>query len=871
MNGTRLLKQAAAVLLGGWVSGSAMAAESPEVEAKGVFFVVPHTHWEGAVFKTREEYLEIGLTHILTAVRLLKEHPDYRFALDQAAYFRPFVERYPSEAAAFRQFIAEGRLEIVGGLNVMPDDNIPSGESFIRQMLYAKGYCRAVLGTEVKTGWMVDTFGHHAQMPQLLRLGGFDTFWFSRGVEDRSKMPPEFQWQGIDGTRIKTFWLPNMYGNFAFPPGDMVSFDRYTKDRYNELDRYDRANRLRVGYNGADVTDPELFMPAMVQQFNAKRDQPFALRLAVPHEIAAAMAGQTNLPVVTGERNPLFQGVYSSRIELKQRMREMERILTSAEKLGATASWLGKPGDSYKIERAWDAATFNVTHDLCSGVMTDPVYEDTIRSYNTAEALATDALGTALDAVLARVNTAGNGVPIAVFNTLGWSRTDIAEGDVGFATGGIVEFDLIDSGGIFVPAQIVSDERFDDGGLRRIKFIFVARDVPAMGHAIYHVVPRKGAGVAKQSVADSTSGEVETTFLRASFDLKNGTLTSLKRKDGDWESLSGPANNIAAEPDHGDVWELYHNLDGAQTTIMTRPMPVPKAGDTLFSSAGNSTNGVVRRGPVFTEVEVTSALGTNLLTAKTRIYNGINRVEFETHITNHDRFLRYRALFPTTITRGRNIQEIPFGSIERPQSQEFPAQNWIDYSDGANGVALLNRGNPGNNVSDGTLMLSLMRSTRIQSYGIGGGFEGQSSDSALELGKELVLRYALLPHKGSWQDAGIVRAGLEFNQPLIVRKVAPHPGTLASRWGFINISAPNAVLTSVKESKDGTTIFRIYESSGHATSGVKIVFTGKSLTANEANLLEDTGAKLKIRDNSVQFDLHPFEIKTLKVKLSRAP
>jgi len=108
---------------------SAVAPELP------TFWLIPHTHWEGAVFKTREEYLEMGLPHLLTAVRLLKEHPNYRFTLDQVEYFRAFLERYPEEADAFRKFVAEGRLQIVCGLNVMPDDNMPSGESFIRQML----------------------------------------------------------------------------------------------------------------------------------------------------------------------------------------------------------------------------------------------------------------------------------------------------------------------------------------------------------------------------------------------------------------------------------------------------------------------------------------------------------------------------------------------------------------------------------------------------------------------------------------------------------------------------------------------------------------------------------------------------------------
>src|SRR5258708_40130034 len=78
-------------------------------ESKPLVLVIPHTHWEGAVFKTREEYLQMGLPHILKALNILKTYPDYRFVLDQMCYIRPFLDRYPSEVPMFRKFLAEGR------------------------------------------------------------------------------------------------------------------------------------------------------------------------------------------------------------------------------------------------------------------------------------------------------------------------------------------------------------------------------------------------------------------------------------------------------------------------------------------------------------------------------------------------------------------------------------------------------------------------------------------------------------------------------------------------------------------------------------------------------------------------------------------
>jgi len=222
---------------------------------------------------------------------------------------------------------------------------------------------------------------------------------------------------------------------------------------------------------------------------------------------------------------------------------------------------------------------------------------------------------------------------------------------------------------------------------------------------------------------------------------------------------------------------------------------------------------------------------------------------------------------PTTVKSGRNFQEIPFGAVERPMAQEFPAQNWIDYSDVSHGVTLLNRGIPGNNVDDGTLMLSLMRASRIRHYSIGGGFEGQGSDSGLELGQERNFHYALVPHTGGWREAAAYRAGLEFNNPLIVRKTSAHTGRLPHRWGFLEVSPSNVVLTAAKPSRDGTTVFRVYEASGTATTGATIKVNAKASSAHEANLMEDSGPKLKLQNHTLRFDLRPFEIKTFKLKL----
>jgi hypothetical protein len=100
----------------GSLTGAGATGEGEKEKAKQggspqtnyTLWVIPHTHWEGAVFKTREEYLEIGLPHILKALYLLQNYPDYRFVLDQVAYVKAVSREVSRRGSHFSQ-ICRGR------------------------------------------------------------------------------------------------------------------------------------------------------------------------------------------------------------------------------------------------------------------------------------------------------------------------------------------------------------------------------------------------------------------------------------------------------------------------------------------------------------------------------------------------------------------------------------------------------------------------------------------------------------------------------------------------------------------------------------------------------------------------------------------
>jgi alpha-mannosidase len=859
-------------------SDSAASAKAiPATPTNNTLWIIPHTHWEGAVFKTREEYLEIGLPHILTALELLKTHPEYRFVLDQVAYVKPFLERYPEQNAVFRKLVSEGKLEIVGANDVMLDVNMPSGESWIRHALYGKTYYREKLGVDVTVGWALDTFGHHAQMPQLLKLAGYKSYWFQRGVHSNNT-PSEFLWEGVDGSRIPAFWLPLGYGMFYPTPKSLFEFDRYARQQWDALGNYSGWPE-RVALAGADVIEPEEALPIMVREFNAEGIKPFTLRFGVPSDFESVVAQRPPRPVVSGEFNPVFQGVYSARIELKQWMRSLERILATAEKLSALASWLGFPADNSNLIRAWEPVLFNQAHDLASGTMVDKVYEDTIRGYQFSKSLGEEMVETNIDALASKIDTRSEGIPVVVFNPLGWPRSDLAEVDIGFSEAGNKAVNLIGPSDEALPIQYIETERYSDGGIKHAKIAFIAREVPGIGYSLYQVIPKRvsltggenrtAASARQSSTMHEDFGSIENEYYRATFNLWTGEMTNLQVKSGDWEALGGrPANVVAREQDGGDFWELYGTLNGGRLAAMTRKQGLPTPESTHFSNEWVGGNGRTEAGPVFSEFQISHPFGDGSFQTTVRLYPGIRRIDVRTEILNNEKFVRYRVLFPTSLKSGQRFDEIPFGAIERPLAQEFPAQNWSDYSDGTKGVALINRGLPGNNVADGTLMLSLMRSARISAYPFFGGYEpGVSSDLGLELGVKRTFDYALLPHEGDWRNAEIYRAGWEFNNPLTVRKVSPHAGPLPKRWGLVEVSQPDVVVSALKPGRGGSIILRVYEAAGRPSSSIKIKLNAGVSSAREVNLLEDGGAELKVVDDTLQFDLGPYQIKTFSLIL----
>ncbi len=91
---------------------------------------------------------------------------------------------------------------------------------------------------------------------------------------------------------------------------------------------------------------------------------------------------------------------------------------------------------------------------------------------------------------------------------------------------------------------------------------------------------------------------------------------------------------------------------------------------------------------------------------------------------------------------------------------------------------------------------------------------------------------------------------------------------MPKQWGLLQVSAPDLVVSALKPSRDGEVALRVYEAAGSSPQHASIHFTEPLAAAREANLIEDPGKNLQISGNSISFDLHPYQIKTFRLRLA---
>jgi alpha-mannosidase len=186
-----------------------------------------HAHLDMAWLWTVSETWEVAQRTFESVLTLQQEFPDLTFCHSTPALYAWIEQHRPDLFAAIKQQIAVGRWEVVGGMWVEPELNLISGESIVRQVLYAQRYVQEKLGQLTTVAWVPDSFGFCWQLPQILKQGGIEYFVTQKlHWNDTTKFPyGAFWWRSPDGSQIFSLMSPpNTTGVMDTNPITMASY-----------------------------------------------------------------------------------------------------------------------------------------------------------------------------------------------------------------------------------------------------------------------------------------------------------------------------------------------------------------------------------------------------------------------------------------------------------------------------------------------------------------------------------------------------------------------------------------------------------------------------------------------------------------------
>src|SRR5271166_46952 len=657
---------------------------------------VGNSHIDMAWLLPETETVEVLRDTFGTVLELMREYPDFKFTASAAQAYVWMEEKYPAIFSEIEQRVKEGRWEIVGGMWVEPDLNMPDGESLVRQILYGKRYFKQKFGVDVSIGWNPDSFGYNAQLPQIYKRSGIDYFvtqkllWASEFTKFPYRM---FWWQAPDGTRLLTYF-PSDYANPIEPV--KVARDSAT------------YGPLLWKYNGGTNSAPDGALQMMYLYGvgdhgggPTRVDLDTALRWQKPDVVYPKLEfstaanflnnltkneSQLNLPTWNGELYFQYhRGVQTTQSETKRGNRKAEVALLTAEKLASIGTLFGQPFPQADFDSSWKKVLFNQFHDILPGSGIAINYVDAARKFAEVQRFSQDTTQSALNDMASSVKT--DDVSVLVFNPLSWKRTGPIEVDVQFPEPLQAIF-AIDSNGKTEHVAAVSQDKQTN----RARLRMIARDVPANGYQTIKL-HQQGAevwnGPLNPLIATNTS--LENEFLRVQVDPKTGCITSLFDKRSNTEALAPAVPGVGAppnlpdgkpcgnllqafvdKPEKWDAWNVDANFIEHDTDILQA--------DEVKLIESSPPRAVIR---------VKHTWQNSSFIQDITLYAGMPRVDVNMQAEWHEKHILLKVAFPLNVRNDKATFEIPYGTVERPTTRntpaeqaqfEVPALRWADLS-----------------------------------------------------------------------------------------------------------------------------------------------------------------------------------------------
>ncbi len=636
-----------------------------------------------------------------TVNKLMNKFPDFRFSQSQAGLYQAVEKNFPNVFELIKKRVSEKKWEVTATTWVEGDLNMVSGESLIRQILYAKKYIKEKFGVEPRIAWSPDSFGHCWTYPQILKKCGID-FYFAHRCRPKKEYPL-FWWEAPDASRVLALVHGETY-NYSITPNLCQGFI-HTKNRTGSNHYFVTHG---IGDHGGGPTLRDL---QRVKQLQKIKEFPNIKCDFSENYYKAVLKEKIKLPVVKDELNSTFEGCYTTHGDVKMMNRTAENVLTSVETLCVINNLNGGNYPDVELEKAWQNTCFNQFHDILDGSGTHEPYcegeQHAPTIFKETMQILKKITESAFNELAEKIFYKRKGIPIIVYNPLSWQRKDIVSVDLNeiFEKSSITFSDfqhlaVFNEKGENIPSQTI------DFSLK-----FVA-EVPSIGYRVYYL--RKNAFQKDTQsipiVEDKNSIHIENTFFSISIDRNSGCLSKLFHKISNNEisfSFGDVINYAKPYPELLNQFQIYHEKPHGMSAWTIGPI---SRIDIVLTGAKVE---ITEKGPVCVIVSVEHKILNSTIKQNIIVYNDIPRIDFQTTVDWQEKGSSevdapmLKVSFPTSITADKGCFEIPFGYIYRPANgQEYPHLKWMDLSGDDYGVSILNNAKYGCSIKGNTMNLT---------------------------------------------------------------------------------------------------------------------------------------------------------------------
>lgn len=813
-------------------------------------------------------------------IKRLRESSSFQMDIEQSSIVKEYINRHPDEKDTLLKYMKEGRI-LVGAAFTQVYEDMYSGESLARQFYFGKKWLKDNFNSFNPTVYYnSDVPGRSLQMPQLMAKAGVDGMFFSRFERGL------YNWFSPDGSFV-TAYSPGHYIDFynilakddTAALASMAEEVVYWLKNYNNKASAQKVIPAVLNYEFMWGQKPVQNLYPFINFWNnissVENENGERLPVTLPRfhfatfdKFIKNIKESSTIPGIIGERPNEWIYIHgSSHHWALSASRKADVLLPAAEKFWSSDKMIDNT-ISYPKEQFLQAWESKIYPDHGWGGKDGQSTDDTfLAKFEEAKEKGGNLLNEAIQKIASQINTnTARGIPVVVFNSLSWDRTDPVTIPLS-SIPGLHFVGVYNSKGKLLPSQISGVVLDKNGYIDKGKITFIAGLVPSVGYDTYYLKPMDKVEPGKRISFDK---EFDSRFYHISFG--KGGIEKLIDKSSGKEVLK--STGLTA----GEIFTLKSEGTGAgEFDAVQQPTMVD------FDKTGNYDTkwSVIEDGPIYTVFKYRQPIRNAVVEEFIKVYKTIKRIDFNIALKNWDGTLyrEYRMALPLNITNARVSYEVPYGvvnlgedELRKPAGQIYQTlpekihprslENWMSASGKdfgvtmSSSVAAFDFMDVTGIAPNSTLLQPILLASRKSCHSEGNEY--------LQTGDHYY-SFSLTTHAPGWNNG--FQFGRQANETLeaVVDPVRTVGARLAEKGSFVSVNKKNVIITAMKQAEDGDgIILRFFEIEGKDTD-VEFRFKKALKKAFKTNLIEEVSSEIPVRGNYLKFSVKHNSIETIRV------